>query len=183
MSRIPAVDPAHADPAAKPLLDAVNDSLGVTPNLFRVAAQSPAALEGLLSLSGALAKGKLDGKTRAAINLAVAEANASNYCLSAHSALGAGAGLTDAEMSSARNGQSEDTKTAAILLFARDLVANRGQVGDADLARLRQVGVSEGEIVEVVGNTVVNIFTNYLNAVAGTEIDFPVVKVGVAKAA
>jgi hypothetical protein len=45
MSRIPAVDRASADPKSKPLLDAVNKAFGVTPNLFRVTAQSPAALE------------------------------------------------------------------------------------------------------------------------------------------
>lgn len=180
MSRVGAVDPSSANPQAKPLLDAVNAAFGVTPNLFRVAAQSPAALEGLLGLSGALAKGALDARTRAAIALAVAEANASNYCLSAHSALGREAGLTDPEIASARNGLSDDPKIAESLRFARTLVETRGVVSDSELSRLRAAGVGEGEIV---GNIVVNIYTNYLNAVAGTEIDFPAVKVGVARAA
>lgn len=183
MSRIAAIDPAHATAAVKPMLDAVNANFGVTPNLFRVAAQSPAALEGLLGLNGALVKGALDARTRGAIALAVSEANASNYCLSAHSALGVGAGLSDQEMSAARSGRSNDPKTAAILRFAHALVQNRGQTSDGDLAQLRQAGVNEGEVVEVVANVVLHIFTNYLNSVAGTEIDFPVVQAGMAKAA
>jgi hypothetical protein len=50
-------------------------------------------------------------------------------------------------------------------------------------ARLRQAGVSEGEIIEIVANTVVNIFTNYLNHVAGTDIDLPVMRADVAAVA
>src|SRR5437762_1763539 len=98
MSRIPAVQSTDADPKARPLLDAVAESLGVTPNLFKVAAQSPAALEGLLGLNAALAGGAFDAKTREAIALAVAEANACDYCLSAHAALGKHAGLSDADI-------------------------------------------------------------------------------------
>lgn len=180
MSRIPALDPASADPKAGPLLDAVNAAFGVTPNLFKVAANSPAALEGLLGLNGALDKGKLDGKTREAIALAVAEADSCNYCLSAHTALGKAAGLSDADVASARDGRASDPKTAAMVRFARSLIENRGHTTDSDLAQLRQAGVDDGEIVEVVGNAVVNIYTNYLNHVAGTDIDFPVVRAGVA---
>ena len=153
MSRIAAIDPAHASAAVKPLLDAVNANFGITPNLFRVAAQSPAALEGLLGLNGALAKGALDAKMHGAIAiaLAVSEANASNYCLSAHSALGVGAGLIDQEMAAARNGRSNDPKTAAILRFAYALVQNRGQTSDSDLERLSTVLNRRGipKLVEV----------------------------------
>ncbi len=183
MSRIAAVDPASANTQAKPLLDAVNANFGVTPNLFRVAAQSPTTLEGLLGLNGALAKGQLDAKMRGAIALAVAETNESNYCLSAHSALGVGAGLSEGEMSSARKAEANDPKTAAVLRFARAVAETRGRVSDSQLAQVRQAGANDGEVVEIVGNVVLHIFTNYLNSVAGTEIDFPVVQAGVAKAA
>jgi len=183
MSRIAALDPAAAEPKAKSLLDGVEKSLGVTPNLFRVAAQSPAALEGLLSLSGALGHGALRPRVREAIALAVAEANACDYCLSVHTVLGRGAGLSDAEITAAREARAEDAQSNAILRFARLLVVNRGHATDSDLDVLRQAGLSEGEIVEVVANVVVNLFTNYLNHVAGTEIDFPVVHAGLSKAA
>lgn len=66
MSRIAAVDPASGDPRSKPLLDAVNNVIAVTPNLFRVTAPFAAALEGLLGLHGAVGNGSLNGKTREA---------------------------------------------------------------------------------------------------------------------
>lgn len=183
MSRISPVDPASAGADTKPMLDAMNQAFGVTPNLFRVAARSPATLEGLLSFDGALAKGALGDRTRKAISLAVAEANRSDYCLSAFSALGKGAGLSDADIGAARQGQAGDPKTAAAVRFARTLVEARGQVGDAEVRQLRDAGLSDGEILEVVGNTVFNIMTNTINHVAGTKNDFPVVRAGTAQAA
>jgi hypothetical protein len=59
MSVIAALTDAQVTPEAKHTLEAVNAALGVTPNLFRTAANSSAALEGLVSLNGALGKGKL----------------------------------------------------------------------------------------------------------------------------
>jgi uncharacterized peroxidase-related enzyme len=158
------------------LLDAVEKSLGLIPNLFRVAAQSPVTLEGLLTLSGALAKGRLNAATREAIALVVAEANGCDYCLSAHTVLGGGAGLSESDITAARSARAADPKLAKILEFARMLVLNRGHASDDELTRLRSAGVSDPEILEIVGSTVLNIFTNYINNVARTDVDFPLVK-------
>jgi alkylhydroperoxidase family enzyme len=85
MSRVPTPTTIEAAPAAsRPLLEAVKKQLGVVPNMFRLIANSPAALEGYLGLSGALNKGALPAPTRERIALAVAEMNGCNYCLSAH---------------------------------------------------------------------------------------------------
>ncbi|HLZ65931.1 MAG TPA: carboxymuconolactone decarboxylase family protein [Aliidongia sp.] len=176
MSRIPAIDPASAQGKTKDLLDGVQKSLGVTPNLYRVVGQSPAALEGLLSLTGALSHAKLGPKTREAVALAVAQTNACDYCLSAHTLLGKGAGLGADDIAKARDGRGTDAKTDAVIGFARSLVQSQGHATDAELAALRQAGLSEGEIVETVALTVLNIFTNYMNHVAETDIDFPVVR-------
>ena len=176
MSRIPAVDPATAQGKAKDLLDAVNKVLGVTPNMFRVAAQSPAALEGLVSLNGAVQRGKLGPKVREQIALAIAESNGCDYCLSAHTYLGKHAGLEDIDIAQAREGRAGDPKTDAVVRFAKSLVQSHGRIGEAELDHLRQLGLGEGEIVEIIAATVLNIFTNYLNIAAGTDIDFPVVR-------
>jgi len=176
MSRIPAVDPASAQGKIKDMLAAVNKSLGITPNLFRVTAQSATALEGLLGLNGALAGGALGPKTREAIALAVSQANSCDYCLSAHTMLGKGAGLTDTDIMLARQGSAKDAKTAAIVEFARSLVNSRGNATEAEVAALRKAGQGNGEIVEVIANVVLDIFTNYVNKVAATDIDFPVVR-------
>ena len=183
MSRIPALDPAAVQGKAKDLLDAVQKALGVTPNMFRVAAHSPAALEGLLGLNAAVNHGTLAAKVREQLALAVAENNSCDYCLSAHTFLGKDAGLSDADVVQARQGRASDPKADAAVRFAQSLVDNRDHPSDAELVALRRGGFSDGEIVDLVAATVLNIFTNYLNRVAETEIDFPVVRSGVGTAA
>jgi len=54
MSRIPTPAIEQTPEKSQPLLAAVRKQLGSVPNLFRIVANSPAALEGYLGLSGAL---------------------------------------------------------------------------------------------------------------------------------
>jgi uncharacterized peroxidase-related enzyme len=176
MSRIAALEPVTTTGKTAETLAAVGKMLGVTPNLFRVAANSQVVLEGLVGLNGTLARGALGGKVREAIALTVAQANGCDYCLSAHTALGKGAGLQPADIDRARDATSSDPKTNALLGFARRIVMERGQASDAALAGVRQAGATDGEILEVIGLVVLNIFTNYINIVADTDIDFPVVR-------
>ncbi len=175
MSRIATIEPSTASAPIKALLDGVQKGLGSTPNLFRVAAQSPVALESLVALFGATGKGRFDARTREAIALAVSEANACDYCLSAHAALGKHAGLSDDEIDKARVARSDNPRLDAILELTRAIVDHRGRVGEG-LDKARLSGVTDAEIVEVVANVALTTFTNYLNEVAGTDIDFPVVR-------
>ncbi len=176
MNRIPALDPAVATGNAKEWLDAVKKGLGVVPNLFRVTAQSPAALEGMVNLHAAIGKG-LNAKVREAIALATAEVDGCDYCLSAHTYLGKRAGLSDSDLVQAREGRSSDPKVAAATKLARLLLEKRGHVGDEALAEVRRAGFSDGEVIDIVANVAWSVFTNYVNVVAGTEIDFePIVR-------
>ncbi len=177
MSRISIPTVEQSLEASKPLLAAVQQQLGVTPNLMKLVGHSPAALEGYLSLNGALAKGKLNVQLRERIALAVAEYNGCDYCLSAHDYLGRNvAKLSDAELSAARDAHSQDARADAALRFARRVVETRGQVADADIATLRAAGFDEAGVIEIVVNVALNVLTNYVNNVARTDIDFPEVR-------
>ncbi len=179
MSRIhiPSVD--QSLPAAKPLLAAVQQQLGVVPNLMKLLGTSPPALEGYLALNGALAKGRLGVGLRERVALAVAEYNGCDYCLSAHTYLATHVGgMTDIEVQAARAATAQDAPTAAVLAFARRVVESRGQVSDADLAAVRAAGVDDASLLEIVAAVALNVLTNYVNNVAQTAIDFPVVTAG-----
>ena len=141
MSRITVPSRTDAPVAAQPLLDAVEKQLGVIPNLFRLVALSPAALQGFLGLSGALAK-TLDVKTRERIALAVAQINGCDYCLSAHTYLGLNfAKIDNAEIALNRQGASAAPKANAAVAFAAKVNQARGHVTDADLAAVKAAGV------------------------------------------
>jgi len=176
MTRLAIPDRSAADPKSQPLLAAVEQQLGSVPNLFRLLGLSPAALEGFLGLSQAL-NSTLDAKTRERIALAVAQVNGCDYCLSAHTYLAANlAKLDETEIAAARHGRSADPRADAAVSFARLVTETRGHVSDSAIASAKLAGLTEAEIVEIVANVAVNVLTNFVNVVAETEIDFPVVR-------
>lgn len=180
MSRLPIpATIADAPTASQPLLEAVKEQLGVVPNLFRLVSTSPTALEGYLGLSGPLSKGTVPAQTRERIALAVAEANGCDYCLSAHTYLAKNlAKLDDAEITANRLGSSSDAKAAAAVRFAVEVVRERGHIGDDALRTVRAAGWSDAQVIEIVLHVALNTWTNYVNSVAATDIDFPVVTHG-----
>lgn len=177
MSRLLTPASIDASPAAsRPLLSAVQKQLGTVPNLFRVVGNSPAALEGYLGLSSALAKGTLPAATRERVALAVAQINGCSYCLSAHTYLGKNlAKLSDDEIAANRHGGSTDPRAAAAVRFATQVVERRGHVADEDIAAVKAAGYDDAQVVELVLHVALNTLTNYVNEVAKTVIDFPAV--------
>ena len=171
MTRIAPVD-APSERSQK-LLAGVQAKLGITPNMLSTMAHSAAALDGYLSFSNALSKGELSGSVREQIALAVGQANSCQYCLSAHSAIGKMVGLTADQIRDARSSKSDASKTDAILKLATRIVETRGKLSDEDISAAKIIGVTDAEIAEVVANTALNLFTNYFNHVAETEVDFP----------
>lgn len=174
MSRITAINNEQATGKAKELLDGVQKKLGMTPNLMRTLAHSPAALQAYLNFNGALGA-TLNAKLREQLSLVTAEENGCGYCASAHTAIGKMVGLSEAETLDARAGKGNDAKSDAAVKFAKIVLAKRGKVSDADLQAVRNAGLTEGELAEIVAHVALNVFTNYFNNVAGTDIDFPAV--------
>jgi uncharacterized peroxidase-related enzyme len=172
-NRIQPVDPDRATGAIGRLFAEIRAKFTLVPNLLRVVANAPAALEGLMALSAALARGALDEKTREQLALAIAESNLCAYCLSGHTAMAAKIGLNQAEIDDAIRASAADAKTDAILKLARSIVVQRGELSDVDLGRARARGLSDGEIVETVANVALNIFENYMSHIARVPIDFP----------
>jgi uncharacterized peroxidase-related enzyme len=183
MPRISPVDPSTATGRTKDLLDGVQAALGATPNLMRTLAQEPAALDAYLGLGKSLSGGTFTKAQQEQIALAVAGENHCNYCASAHTLLGRNAGVAEDELAANLQGRSADQHTQALLTLARTIVSRRGFVSDEALVEARHAGVSDAEIVQLVAEVSKNIFTNYLNHVARTEVDFPHVSAGEEEAA
>lgn len=173
MARISPVPLDTEDAPTAELLGSVQKKLGSVPNLIATMAHSPAVAKSYLGFSQALAGGSLPAPLREQIALVVGETNGCDYCVAAHTTLGKGAGLSEQETCDARRGHSQDEKARAALVFARKVVQDRGVVDDADVEQVRQAGYTDGEIGEIVAAVALNLFTNYFNHVAGTEVDFP----------
>jgi uncharacterized peroxidase-related enzyme len=145
------------------------------PNFLRILANSHAAALAYILAESALATGRLSGRQREQIALTVAEINGSKYCLQAHAAAGGSAGLSGEEIESARRAAAPDARAGQMLRFTQSMVLQRGEISDEDLCALRKAGFSDAEVVEIVANIALNVFTNYLNILSKTEADFPAI--------
>lgn len=176
MSHLTLVNPETATEKSKELLETVKGKMGRVPNMTKAMAVSPAVLESYLAFSGAIGK-TLNGKLREQIALVVAQENACAYCLAAHSAIGNMVGLSQLEIGASRAAQANDPRTRAALEFAKRVVQTRGEVGSQAVVALTQAGFTEAEVAEITAHVAFNVFTNYFNKVANTDIDFPKVDI------
>ena len=147
-------------------------------NFLHLLANSPAALNAYVACAAALSQGQLTPRERELLALAIAEINGAKYCLSAHYALARKLGLSHEEIRAARRAASSDPHTHAMLRFAQAVTLQRGELSDVDFQSLRDAGFTDSLIAEIVSNIALNIFTNYFNSVARTEVDFPLLKPG-----
>jgi len=175
MNRVPLIDRNSASGDSKPLLDQIHAAFGTVPNMFAAVANSPAALRSMWASFGALGGGVIGAKLGEQIAVAVADRNACEYCLAAHTALGRKAGVSPEDLRAAQGGESPDPKTNAALRFALKLVNERGQVDAADVQALRAVGFTDAEVVEILAHVALNLFTNYVNVAFAVPVDFPAV--------
>lgn len=170
-------------PEAQKKLDGLRAKLGSVPNIFQTFAHSPAVLDFYLQGSGALGNTSISAQLRESIALTVAGLNGCDYCASAHTKIGEGTGLDESELKANLKGRSEDVKNQVALDFAALLVTDRGNVSDDDIQAVKDAGFTEAEVLEIVAVTAFNIFTNYFNHVADTDVDFPHVSTAEAKKA
>lgn len=173
MSRINLVTNEQANAQQLELFNAIEQQLGMVPNFLKVFANSPAALQAFIGLHSIANEGDLEGKTKERIALGLAEQNACQYCVSAHTAIGKKAGLSSDEILANRSGTSQDAKAAVAVKFARSLAQNNGEVSTAELLEIRNAGYSDAEIVEIITHVGMNLLTNILGKASRVEIDFP----------
>lgn len=176
MTNFAPIEPETAAGQAAELLTEVKHALGLTPTMTKVMANSPALLKGYLALSGAVGGGVLPAGVRERLAIATAQFNGCEYCLSAHTYIGANIAHVDAaELDAARKAHSNDPHVAALLQLSNVIAENNGDVNQDDLAAAREHGVTDEEIGEVVANLALNVLTNYFNVLAGVDNDWPVV--------
>lgn len=179
MQRITQICVNEAGSEAQQVLAEVKKGMGMIPNLISSMAHAPAAVKAYLGFSGALSAGALNHAMQEQLALAIAGFNQCDYCASAHTMLGKSKGVSDSELASSLKAQSSDVKTEALMSFAIEVMQTKGNVSDNTLENLRNVGVSDEEIIEVVAHVALNCFTNFFNHVVKTEIDFPIINTAV----
>ena len=184
MTNFAPIEPETATGQAAELLTQVKNTLGLVPNMTKVMANSPALLTAFLTLSGAVGGGVLPAGVRERLAISTAQLNGCEYCLSAHTYIGANIAKVDtAELDAARTAHSDDPHIAALLRLSDEIAENNGDVSRDDLRAAREHGVTDEEIGEVVANLALNVLTNYFNLLADVDNDWPVVSLSPVAAA
>ncbi|GAA4160628.1 carboxymuconolactone decarboxylase family protein [Chryseobacterium ginsenosidimutans] len=173
MARIKALNPEEATGKTKELFDTVKSKMGMVPNMMRTLGNSPAVLNGYLGFNAGLSYSSLGGKLGELIALTVANENGCNYCNAAHSFVGGKMGISEQDIDDSRKGVSSDSKINAALIFAKEILNKKGAVSDESLEKVRTADFDDAQILEILAQVSLSIFTNYANILADTDIDFP----------
>lgn len=175
MARLHTIDIAQATGPAADLFKGIKGAIGMVPNAFAtVGTNSPVALQAFLNFDGAVAKGSLNAQEIETVKLVVSAVVECDYCLAAHTMIGKKSGLAREQILAFRRGEaSGDARLDALAGFARSLVTTRGTVPAAAIAQVKAAGYSDAQIVDTLLAISAITFTNLVNRVNDTVLDFP----------
>ncbi|EPR9024279.1 carboxymuconolactone decarboxylase family protein [Cronobacter dublinensis] len=175
MSRLHTITESDATGKTAQLFSAIKGSMGKVPNAYlTIGSNSPDVLGQMLQLNAALHKGSLSTRELEAINLAVSEESGCDYCLAAHTLMAKKAGYTDEQTLELREARfSGDARIDVLVQFVQYLVSTRGTVSADRVASFREAGFSDQQVVETIGAVSAILFTNMVNRVNDTVVDFP----------
>lgn len=172
MSRFAVHTKDSAPAESAPLLESAEQAFGFIPNLLGVFAESPATLEGYLSLSQLVDKSSLTPVERQVAILAISRFNECHYCVAAHSVIAGAQGASDAVVDAIRNDRPiDDARLEALRTFARRVVEKRGWVAENEIAEIRNAGFTNAQVLEVVLAAAMKTLSNYVNHLADTPLD------------
>lgn len=157
------------------LFAAIKSKLGKVPNAYdAIGSNSPVALEALLGFDAKLADTSLSKQEIEVIKLAVSEVNGCDYCLAAHTLAGRAAGLSADAMLAARRGTpGGNDRLDALSTFVRAVAGSRGTVDAAVVDAVKAAGYTDAQVVDTIFAISSITFTNLLNRINDTALDFP----------
>lgn len=165
-------DAATADPASAAILDSVQGAWGFVPNLHRVLAESPVALEAYSTLWGIAEKTGFTAQERNVAYLAIIYENECTYCMAGHTNLSRMAKVDEAVIMAVRNGGSiADPELAALREFAGAVTRSRGVLTAAEVGAFKAAGYDNRAILDVLVLAATKLISNYTNHFAQTPLD------------
>jgi AhpD family alkylhydroperoxidase len=173
MPRIPVHTLDSAPLASREALRRLQQRHGRLLNIHAEMAHAPVVLETYVAMTAAIARhGSFDPRTRQAVALAVAAVDDCTYCQAVHTVAAKAAGLSEAQTVAIRRGDfDDDAKLATLLRVARQIAGAVGNVSDATWEEAVTAGWSDTQLTELFAHVAANLYTNYFNHLARTELD------------
>ncbi|MBE9029693.1 carboxymuconolactone decarboxylase family protein [filamentous cyanobacterium LEGE 11480] len=154
------------------ILQGAKKAYGFVPNLMAALAESPAALEAYVTLSGIFDKSDFTPAERQIVLMTNNRLNGCTYCMAAHSTISKMQKIPADVIETLRNGTSfTDPKLEALRVFSTQVNQNRGVLSDADIDAFIAAGYSQANVLEVILGTGLKVLSNYSNHVVNTPVD------------
>ena len=165
MSRLPLRTIEDAPDQAKAALAAAEKNNGFLPNLLRVLANAPVALETYLTVSGINARSNLTLAEREVVQITAAATHGCGFCVAGHTAVATKkAGMDNETVRALRQiAPVADPRLASLARFTSAVIGSRGRVDDAELADFRSAGFTDGNALEVVLGVSLATLCNFAN--------------------
>jgi len=154
------------------IFDQLKAKLGMVPNLYATLAHSEHALGNYLAFQDA--KSSISGKARELVNLVVSQVNGCEYCLAAHTVIGAMVGFSTSQILEIRSGSASwDAKLDALARLVRNIAVNRGHADQALVDAFFAAGWTKENLVDAIVAIGDKVVTNYLHGTTRVPVDFP----------
>jgi len=165
-------DTASAPAASIGILDGVQKSWGLVPNLHRVLAESLAALEAYATLWGIAEKTGFTPQERNIVYIAIIYEYECTHCMAGHTNLSRVAKVEPEAITAVREGRPiADLKFEALRQFAAKVTRNRGVVSEADVSAFKAAGYDNRAVLDVLVLAATKLISNYTNHLAQTTLD------------
>jgi alkylhydroperoxidase family enzyme len=161
-----------APQASKPLLDSSVKAFGMLPNLHGVLAESPQALEAYQKLHELFLNTSFNAEELTVVWQTINVEHGCSYCVPAHTGIVHSMNVDPALTEALREQAPMPTaKLQALQDMTLQIVRNRGQVSNEELASFYDAGYTQQQILEIVLGVSQKVISNYTNHIAVTPTD------------
>jgi alkylhydroperoxidase family enzyme len=161
---------------SQPLVQRSLKAWGFLPNLHAVMAEAPAVYEAYMDTWDTFTQGTTLTPLEQQVVMQTSNyENNCHYCMPGHSMLMKMSGMPADVIEALREGTPlADARLEALRTYSRELLNQRGHIGDAALQTFLDAGFTKRQALEVLVGLAAKLLSNFTNAIAHTEIDAPV---------
>jgi len=158
---------------SKPLMEASLKGFGMIPNLHKVLAEAPATYEAYNTVFNLFMKNTtLSPLEQQVVFMTANFENNCHYCVPGHTWMMHAGKMPEEVIEALREGTDiPDAKLQALHLYAKELLDNRGHIGDDRLQAFLEAGYNKRQALEVLTGLSAKLISNFTNALAHTEPD------------
>ena len=161
-----------APAAARPVLEELQKTFGLIPNVAGAMAGSPVLVDAFIGVFRKVHAGSFSEAQVQALLLTNAVANACPWAVAFHTLLALKEGLDPADVRAIRERRAPAyVRLAALSALARALIERRGRLGDEQLAPFVAAGFTQAQALEAVTVSAASTMTNYAGNLADPPLE------------